>query len=71
MDWVTKNGKVIPIQEMGTDHIINTLKMLKRDGKDVLPFVTEDEDGRPWFDWIDNPVYLALENELTNRKPSI
>lgn len=28
--WVTREGKVIPLKEMSTKHLINTINMLER-----------------------------------------
>jgi hypothetical protein len=37
--WKTKDGKVIPLQEMTTEHIVNVMNMLERSQPPTNEFV--------------------------------
>lgn len=67
-NWLTRDGRILKIKEMETNHIVNALAMLKRNG-----FVSKDTFEN-FFGGIrslcDKPVneYIDLfENELGKR----
>ena len=54
--WKTREGKVMKLSEMTTDHIINSLNMILR------------ACNREGWKATDYPIYIHLRKELKNRK---
>ena len=51
--WETKDGRLIPVEEMTTEHINNTIAFIKRNW--------DNEIYQPWID--------VFNEELERRKP--
>lgn len=51
--WETKDGRLIPVEEMTTEHIHNTIAFIKRNW--------DNEIYQPWID--------VFNEELERRKP--
>lgn len=49
--WITRDGRKMHVAEMDNSHLVNTIRMLYRNGKDMQRV----------------PVLRALLNELVNR----
>lgn len=66
MKWKCKNGMLIEVSEMGTDHLEKTIAMLRRKG-----FVTHDEffSCAACSGIAGEYAALAAEAELLNMKP--
>jgi hypothetical protein len=60
--WKTKDGRVIPISQMGDIHVLNAEAFLRRKHRELL-----DTSPPPGFigevaDWLANQDWLALQN---------
>jgi hypothetical protein len=58
--WTTQNGREIPIKDMETEHIINTIRMLKRNG-----YSEHDHRAALWInlDMVSDSAAMCLEQE--------
>lgn len=82
MQWTTRDGRKLDIEKMDTDHIQNSLAMLKRNGrvsmKTLTPYlrgVPRGEGAQMLFEQEFNhvadhadPFIDAFEDELTRRQ---
>lgn len=66
--WTTREGVSIKISEMTDFHLINAIRYLEREGKDVIShgFISCGED--PYYDEEPNPIYEALIEEAERRE---
>lgn len=65
--WVTKSGEKILIRDMTDKHLINTIKLLTRNGSDIIVYDGYDGDDKPYYDIEPNPIYEALVGEADKR----
>lgn len=65
--WKTRDGRVLPIREMDTDHLRNCVNMLRRNGR-----VTAGELAGMFAYASDAPdgAAMTVENEIAGSWPS-
>ena len=64
--WETREGRVIPVQEMTSVHINNALRLMREN----LLLADDDESGDLWLEEIEDKIIL-LESELERRELSV
>lgn len=78
--WVTARGDVVYIEEMDSNHLLNTILFLERVARDIyatvedeawLGAVPEEYDLATAQQWlVDTPVYAGLKDEVLRRMTS-
>ena len=67
MNWTTKTGEEIPINQMTTAHIENCIKLMERSGNTQSLYCAFDENDNPWGCPDTNYLYAALVEEMEAR----
>lgn len=74
--WITKDGRVVRIVDMQTQHLLNTIKMLERNAKHeydhacatAIVWDSEgNEDFLPEYDWFEPPILHLMRREAERR----
>jgi hypothetical protein len=56
--WLMRNGQRVAIKNMKDDHLLNTIRVLRRMSPIGTQFVTSDERRRRWVNAMANEAYL-------------
>lgn len=70
--WTTRDGKRVAIRDMGDQHLLNTIRVLRAMSPVGTKFRTTPERRRQWVNAMANEAYargLALD-ELTDGEPT-
>lgn len=66
IEWITRDGKVIPYREMSTTHLENTYNMLERMVCDFVNKCANRNEELDAPEWVETAI-RAIEEELARR----
>lgn len=76
--WITGNGEIIQISDMGTDHILNCLKMFIRKPDRTISMLIDDIENhpdtcpfQPWGNGLNDVVNKSINNITSMTKAEL